>query len=300
MRKKRIVIIACSVFVVAAVAIGIVYRTWWSKPERRLDAAEALRHVQLDAPRQPVPQDLLELNAKRKAIGLQEIGEDWAVAPTGMVIMDGPSLYVLVDGHGTPAKVILWAHGGWGGNVSVARMRQEIQEYEVRDGRIDGLAVRWVTNELLLERTENYQDARLVSANYYSPEGKVIASCTFRRQKRWEGRYLQRFHPAFSSGGLDVSYRRGRQHGEAWKYAKDKKPVHMRTFKDGVLDGPSRFYNDDGTLAHEYSYVDGVARRHRNWYPNGQLHSEIERDAKGHQVGPKRQWSPDGTPITTK
>jgi hypothetical protein len=284
MRKRRIAGIALGVICFAGGAIGLAWRTYWRCPQEYpqacFDAAEALRLVQVGAPRQPVPQKLLTLNAKRAAIGLREIGADWAVAPTRYMVFDGPDAHVLVDGHGMPAKVIFGESG--------------FREYEVRDGRVSGLAAMWVTGKLVLERTETYRDERLVSADYYCPEGQVIASCTFRCGKPWNGRYLQRYDPWFSHGGFDVSYNNGKINGQEWEYGKGKRPVRMLTYRDGVLNGPARFYYDDGKLLHEYSYVDGVARRHRSWHHNGQLHFEIEFNSHGQHIGPSHWYDPNG------
>ena len=290
-RRPKTALLLFAACLIAAPAI--VWRTCWYRPEPSFLPAEALRHVQLEAPRQPVPKELLELNSTRKALGVSEIGEDWAVAPTRMVIMeDGPSIHVLVNGEGTPSKVILWRRVGLSGRSG----HERIAEYQVRGGKIAGLALIWAGRDKVLERTEEYRSGRLASANYYSTEGEIVASCRFRHRQPWDGRHLQRTDPAFGEGGSDISYRGGKLHGEEWQYSKGKRPVRMRTFRDGVLHGPSRFYNEDGSLAHEYSYVDGVSRRHRSWYSNGQLQFEIEFDAEGHHVGVERKWSPDGTP----
>ena len=192
MRKRRTVIIVCGACLVAAAAAVIAWRTWWREPERLCIPASLLRivernrHGERDALRRPVPLDILVLNPKRKAVGLREIGEGWTMAgPLTMAAGLDYLAVVILDRDGNSAKVVEQESGR---DKRGKPPPKRLHEHEVRDGRLNGLAARWVGNELLLERTEQYQNNHRISATYYSPEGQVMASCTFRRDwTPWDG-----------------------------------------------------------------------------------------------------------------
>ena len=248
-------------------------------------AAMALRYIHDDRPSRPVTEAMLRLNPKRRAVGLAEVTPEWSIAETGLVVMDGPALRVLRDERGRPAKVLLDLGGpGWG--------RPGVREYEVSGRKLNGTAAVWVGEALRLSRTETYRDNELDGpVRYFSEDGDAIASCVFRDGRPWNGRRLGRSGFEITS---DVSFRNGELHGKEILY-KAGRVERLRTFKDGVKDGPQRRYYDSGALCREEVYVEGVVRSARSWHRNGRIKSETTCDAQGRTHGLRRMWDEGGT-----
>lgn len=249
-------------------------------------AARALEHILDDAPARPVTEAILRLNPKRRAAGLAEVTPEWSIAETGLVVMDDPVIRVLRDERGRPAKVLLDSRrgAGWG-------MMQRVREYEVSGGKLNGTAAVWVGEALRLSRTETYRDNELDGpVRYFSEDGDGIASCVFRDGKPWTGRALDRNGFQMIS---DVSFRNRELHGKEILY-EDGRVERLRTFKDGVKDGPQRRYYDSGALYREEVYVEGVVRSIRSWHRNGRLQAESTFDAEGRDHGLRREWDEDG------
>jgi antitoxin component YwqK of YwqJK toxin-antitoxin module len=247
-------------------------------------AAEALEHILKGATPLPITGDILELNDKRRIVGLAEVNPRWSIAPIGLYMEDGPSIRVLLDERGQPAKVILGPQRGWGGPPC-------IEEYEVADGKLNGKAATWWGSSLLLSVVERYKDSTLQGlTEYFSENGVAIASCVFRKGKPWNGRALGRNGFEIT---WDISYRDGKLNGAEILY-KNGQMERLRTFGDGVPHGPElRYY--DGRLVSEMIWENGIARSHRTWYPDGQIEDELTCDSQGRSQGVHRMWNEDGT-----
>ncbi|MFO8015361.1 MAG: hypothetical protein R6X20_18925 [Phycisphaerae bacterium] len=245
----------------------------------------ALRYIHDDRPSRPVTEAILRLNPKRRAAGLAEVTPQWSIAETGLVVMDGPAIDVLLDERGRPAKVLLTSGGPrWKGRTGA-------REYEVSGGKPNGTAAVWVGEALRLRRTETYRDNELTGlVRYFSEDGRAIASCVFRDGKPWTGRALHRDGFRMVS---DYSYRNGEFHGRAIDY-EDGRIERLRTFKVGVKDGLQQRYYDSGTLYKQEVYADGVIRSIRSWHRNGRLQAESTSDAEGRHHGLRRAWDEDG------
>src|SRR3954469_6951590 len=73
--------------------------------------------------------------------------------------------------------------------------------------------------------------------------------------------------------------------GEVASIAPGGRPLALRRYRDGSLDGLSVRYDDAGTLIAEEYYRLGIPTgTHREWYSNGQMRSELTFDQLGRVV----------------
>lgn len=237
-------------------ALRLTEKTW-------VLAAEAVAAVDASGPVWPVPKDILDFNDRRKAAGLVEVGADWVVLTCRVFVMDGPQIRVLANGKRTPSKVILGPRTGWGSIPAI------IQEYEVVDGRLNGKAVTWYGTPPLVYTLESYRNSVHESTEYLDQNGTVIATCTFRNERPWTGRHLDRngFQILW-----DVSYLDGKLDGPEWHYEGLK--TDRRTFRKGIEHGLRQHFWA-GRLTSEFDCENGLPVRARGYdYETGKLRSE--------------------------
>ena len=282
--KRSWLLLAIGILVVSLISLALIL-TGGNNVAHPPLAAKALQSILKSPPPSPITNDLLELNGKRRIAGLAEVNARWSIASIGIRVADGPQIRVLLNDQGQPAKVILGPQRGWGGPPV-------IQEYEVTNGKLNGLAATWCGSAMLLNTVENYQNNTLEGlTRYYSKDGLVITSCVFHKGQPWTGRMLRR--NGFDSTSWDVSYHNGKLDGEEIYYEQGR-PERLRTFKDGVQHGPERRYYN-GRLSSETVWENGTMRDQRSWHANGQLQAEAIQDANDQSKKSHRLWNEDGT-----
>lgn len=244
-------------------------------------AALALEHVDLSRTT-PVTEQILTFNPLRKKVELVEVGENWKIAATGVFIMDGPTITVLLDENRIPVKVILKER---------TLKYNRIREYEVVDEKLCGRAVTWRGMPEKLFMVETFKDNKLNGPTlYYSEAGQEICCCDFRSDKPWTGRVLKR--DDFGKLNWDISYKNGNLHGQEKRFFEGKLE-QLRTFKNGFPNGIQQQYYK-GQLRSEEVIEKGVRRRHKSWYQNSQLEWEEYYSASGKFDGVRKRWDEKG------
>mgnify|MGYP005843652193 CR=1 FL=1 len=92
--------------------------------------------------------------------------------------------------------------------------------------------------------------------------------------------------------------RNGRRHGIVRVWHKNGKRASEETFKNGVLDGDCRQWNEAGRRLGEYVIFQGTGLQ-REWHDNGKLKMEIWTIA-GEFSGRSRMWLRDGTLLSER
>jgi antitoxin component YwqK of YwqJK toxin-antitoxin module len=223
---------------------------------------------------------------------LREIQPTWQIAPSQLIIFDGPSLQVVLGEQRQPVLMLkqylgsrLPGEPGW-------------TEYEVRDGALNGLSATWWGKPPQLYETATYRHNRRDGPTvYFSNNGLEIARCEYRQDEPWTGRMLQRH--GFSPVIWDVSYRNGTLDGAEIMFEANGTTNRLRTFHAGKQHGPERVYYA-GVLSSEESYADGRRTGHRSWYANGQLEWEETYDHQIRQHGLRRHWDTNGVLLATE
>lgn len=178
----------------------------------------------------PVSERILAMNPLRKAAGLRTVEANWRVAQTMSWACDVPSYEVLLDAQGQPAKVLEMDGGGLLGDRVSHTLRW--QEFDVRNGRLDGKMAVWLGTPPKIFKTETYRgDRRNGPSTYYDSVGLILCSCDFRDDQPWNGRMLERMD--FLLPYQDWQYRNGKSHG------------------------CGRIFDQAGTLQHEAWFWDG-------------------------------------------
>ena len=247
-------------------------------------AAEAARQV--DRTRaQPVGPDELAWNPLRRAAGLAEVTADWSMAPTKAIVCDGPAMTVLLDPEGHAVKVI----ERWNSRS----MPEARSEHEIRDGRLEGASATWQGDPPTLWETATYRaNRRNGPTAYLDGSGAVVSRCEYRNDAPWTGRMLQRY--GVDRATWDVSYLDGKLHGAEIQLDTERgTPLRERTFRNGVLHGPSRVWYE-GVLRAEEILDNGRRVSHRSWYPNGQPEWSEQYDDRMRQHGERRHWETNG------
>jgi antitoxin component YwqK of YwqJK toxin-antitoxin module len=286
--KKSIIYVLITAFALALVG-GSVLLIWHvagvRKPAYRLHtAAMALRHIYAGRTT-AVGEEILALNPLRKEAGLTEVTKDWRIVACGLVVMDGPTITVLLNEEKVPSKVILTE--SWR-PLSYVRIR----EYEVSDGRLSGRAATWLGEAHKLFTIESYRDNKLNGpTTYYSESGDEICRCDFRDGRPWTGRKLDRDN--FNSISMDTSYKEGNKHGEDIVYGQAGEHRSLNTYKEGVPYGPQRQYHQ-GELRSERIVENGVTHSFKSWHQNGQLHQVTNYLPNGRPDGVRQIWNEEG------
>ncbi len=272
---------------IAGVVVAIGWLGHQSQRQRPPMAVAALQYLE---PEQlaPVSEEIMAMNPLREAAGLAAIQAGWRMARCLMIICDGPSIAVLVDGSNQPVKVILTG-------LHVPHHRSPVwpprQEYDLVDGRFLGRAAEWRGEPPTLYLTETYQGyQRNGMTTYFAADGTSICSCEYRADRPWTGRRLDRrgFELVW-----DVSYREGRQHGRSLHYGEGGWLRELSTYDHGVREGPQRSYSSQGTLVAEEILRDGERVSFKTWHADGRPASERYRDDSGH--GAQRIWNESGS-----
>jgi antitoxin component YwqK of YwqJK toxin-antitoxin module len=275
----RMLIILVSVLFVAAF-------TGCNKPVPLPHAVLAANSIDIEKAK-PISKDILNFNSLRRAAAITEVGEKWQIAPTSLIIMDGPALVVLIDEQRNAVKVIEHYDkvGGWGGRVS-----NRVTEYTISGGSLSGKAATWKGVPLCLFTTQTYKDnVPDGPTTYYSKDGRIICICEFRKGEPWSGRSL--YYYDYDHIQMDVSYQEGKLNGTEWTYSPDGQPTRLKTWRMGVLHGLQFRY--EGCLRNEQIYENGILCLNLTWYDNGQLEWDEEYDIDG-KTGRRCLWDCDG------
>jgi hypothetical protein len=244
-KRRWLLSLVALAITLATVALVFYFNHRRTPPPYVPSAAEAVEWVEIGGAK-PVTAEILDRNTDRKAAGMCEVGPDWRMAQTGMVVMDGPSYLILLDSSGRPAIVIeTYEYGRGIRSISMT-------EFEVSDDKLNGKAATWLGSPRALFTVQTYKDNHVDGRTFYfGADGKEICRCEFRQDQPWTGRVLDRFN--FDQCRSDVSYRDGAIDGEEWLYDSSGRSYRLRTFKKGVQDGPERQYNN-GTISYEMIY----------------------------------------------
>lgn len=71
-------------------------------------------------------------------------------------------------------------------------------------------------------------------------------------------------------------------------------PSSMRLYKNGILDGPAKFWYADGTLKEERYYKNGLLHGvQKQYYPNGRIKARFN-CIDGVRSGKEKVWDSDG------
>ena len=247
-------------------------------------AVEAIRKMELKQIK-PVPAELMVRNAQRKTAGLRELQAGWQIVPTKYFVCDGPMFQVIVDEQRHPVMVI--SEFGDRGIGPV------LQEFEVRDGGLNGLSATWWGTPPRLYETAVYRQNRRDGATvYFGTNGVEIARCEYNTDKPWTGRMLRRH--GFAPILWDVGYRDGKLDGAEIMYEPAGTTNRFRTFRAGIEQGLSRTYHQ-GVLRSEAIYENGRIVTRRSWYPAGQLERTADGDDdRGRPHGRHTHYKPTG------
>jgi antitoxin component YwqK of YwqJK toxin-antitoxin module len=86
-----------------------------------------------------------------------------------------------------------------------------------------------------------------------------------------------------------------RPHATVTKRFANGQVRRVAEYHDGLLDGVTRGWYENGSPMYEYTYRDGVYEgRSIQWFANGQKFIE-QTFSKGHEAGLQRMWNEDGT-----
>ncbi|MBN1972294.1 MAG: hypothetical protein JW787_01545 [Sedimentisphaerales bacterium] len=234
--KKALSYLIIGIIVATILSFSVLVTASFLKtPEKHLpSAASTIEYIVMEQTK-PVIEDIVILNNLREEAGLRQVNEDWKIVNTGMFILDGPSVTVLLDEESTPAKVIMDENVSW---LGINRIR----EYEVINGKLNGKAVTWVGKPEKLLMLETYKDNELHGPTiYYSETGQEICRCEFKNDKPWTGREFSGY--GFTNIGLEQSYKNGKLDGEMKQFTPEGQLCILRTYKNGRLHGPDRSYS---------------------------------------------------------
>jgi hypothetical protein len=95
-----------------------------------------------------------------------------------------------------------------------------------------------------------------------------------------------------------VPVRNGRRHGIVRVLHKNGKRASEEPFKNGLLHGVCRHWNEAGRLLGKYKMVHGTGIQ-REWHDNGKLQLEIS-TVRGEFSGRNRLWLRDGTLLSER
>lgn len=109
---------------------------------------------------------------------------------------------------------------------------------------------------------------------------------------------LQQSHRSSGQHGSQLSGRTGRRNGIARTRHGNGALASERRFKDGLLHGLCREWDDNGKLLGEFEMFHGTGIQ-REWHDNGQLKIEVS-TVDGEFCGRNRIWLRDGTLIAER
>lgn len=98
---------------------------------------------------------------------------------------------------------------------------------------------------------------------------------------------------------FEIGYRNGKRHGEAVWYFPDRTKMRTATFKDGVLDGEVREWDEDNRLVARDLYYDGrkVVRTTTNYRPNQKQSESYYLDSRLVPESLDNWWEAKPTPF---
>ena len=251
-----------------------------------LNEVYAIEHIDWDRIK-PVDEETLALNPLRKKAGLTEIQRNWKIAPSNLLICDGPMISLVLNEQDIPMKVIS-SGSGW---AWPDPNNQTSREFDIVDYKLNGRAATWIGRPEKLYIVETYEDNVLNGPTIcFSATGEKICQCVFDKGKPWNGRTLQR--AGFNAILADASYKEGKLDGAEIFYSEGKLD-RLRTFKEGVLDGLQQWHYE-GRLRDESIIESGILLHFRSWHQNGILREDTTYNNKGKLDGVRRMWDESG------
>jgi antitoxin component YwqK of YwqJK toxin-antitoxin module len=150
----------------------------------------------------------------------------------------------------------------------------------------DSVAVEfYLTNGKLQSKGFFIDKNRVGKWHYFFPDGKIMSE-EFYHQGKLEGKVIN-YYPNGKATEI-THYKNGLKHGISQKYSSDGILIEELTFEKNILNGAAKFFELNGNLREKGIYKNGKKFGKWDFYIDGEITSEDEKNKKSLFINKKQ------------